>query len=318
MLDLFCGGGGSSLGAQRAGAIPIAALDMWKVAADTYKLNFPNSSVYNMKAESMPPLNLVDKVGPIDLLIASPECTSHSIAKGSKLGYETSRETAFQVVRFAKVLKPRWLVVENVIQMSHWNRYEEWYQQLEAIGYHLQSGVIDARYHGTPQARRRFFVIGDLHRDPVLPRKGKPTKKTIAEILTRDNGEANAWTFSPLQSPGRASATIERANKAVEALGEDKPFIIVYYGSDGAGGFQSLDRPLRTITTIDRFAYVRKNGHGYEMRMLQPPELAAAMGFPKGYLWADCTRRDRIRLIGNAVCPEVMRAVIKSLINEKT
>ncbi len=54
---------------------------------------------------------------------------------------------------------------------------------------------------------------------------------------------------------------------------------MVYYGSDGAGGYQRLDRPLRTVTTLDRFAYVRPTKFGHEMRMLQPTELAAAMGF---------------------------------------
>ena len=88
---------------------------------------------------------------------------------------------------------------------------------------------------------------------------------------------------------------------------------MVYYGTDGAGGFQTLDRPLRTITTLDRFAYVKPNGRGYEMRMLQPPELAAAMGFPSFHVWPETSRRNRIRLIGNAVCPPVMRDVLKTL-----
>ena len=50
---------------------------------------------------------------------------------------------------------------------------------------------------------------------------------------------------------------------------------MVYYGTDGAGGYQPLDRPLRTVKTLERFAYVRPTSVGYEMRMLQPTELAA-------------------------------------------
>ena len=53
------------------------------------------------------------------------------------------------------------------------------------------------------------------------------------------------------------------------------------------------------------------------MRMLQPLELATAMGFPSSYKWPALTRRERIRLVGNAVCPPVMKAVIKSLIAER-
>lgn len=90
----------------------------------------------------------------------------------------------------------------------------------------------------------------------------------------------------------------------------------LYYGSDGAGGFQRLDRPLRTITTLDRFAYVRPNGDGHEMRMLQPTELAAAMGFPTCHKLPKSTRREKIKLIGNAVCPRVMSEVVKTLTME--
>jgi len=91
---------------------------------------------------------------------------------------------------------------------------------------------------------------------------------------------------------------------------------VVYYGSDAAGGWQRLDRPLRTITTIDRFAIVAPNGRGHTMRMLQPLELAAAMGFPPDYKWPQSTRREKVKLVGNAVCPPVMKAVIESLIAE--
>lgn len=53
------------------------------------------------------------------------------------------------------------------------------------------------------------------------------------------------------------------------------------------------------------------------MRMLQPPELATAMGFPADYKWPDTTRRNRIKLLGNAVSPPVMQAIISSLIENR-
>ena len=89
----------------------------------------------------------------------------------------------------------------------------------------------------------------------------------------------------------------------------------MYYGSDGAGGWQRIDRPLRTITTVDRFGYVRPsvNGTGHELRMLQVPELKRAMGFPEKHIFERGTRRDKIKLLGNAVCPPVMKKVIEVL-----
>jgi DNA (cytosine-5)-methyltransferase 1 len=314
VFDMFCGGAGSSRGAALAGTTPVAALDMWKLAAETYELNFPDATVYRMKASSLTPYRVADEVGDIDLLLASPECTSHSVAKGNKPRCEKSRATAFEVIRFAKVLRPRWLVVENVIQMKHWQRFDEWKRKLEAIGYKIKVGVLDAQYHGTPQSRRRLFVVGDLKARPSLPKPRRHTEKTVERsILGRGESKKKPWCFSPVNVPERAEATIERANRAIDELGDKEPFIMVYYGTDGAGGFQTLNRPLRTVTTLDRFAYVKPNGNGHEMRMLQPPELAAAMGFPACHKWPKVSRRERIKMIGNAVCPRVMRDVVKTL-----
>src|SRR2546423_11849214 len=55
--------------------------------------------------------------------------------------------------------------------------------------------------------------------------------------------------FRSLYKRGRAKPTLIRARRAMKALGKAKPFLIVYYGSDGAGGWQRVDKPLRTITT---------------------------------------------------------------------
>ncbi|HKY54970.1 MAG TPA: DNA cytosine methyltransferase, partial [Anaerolineales bacterium] len=57
--------------------------------------------------------------------------------------------------------------------------------------------------------------------------------------------------------------------------------------------------------------------HGHVMRMLQVPELQAAMGMPKSMKFEVGTRRDRIKMIGNAVCPPVMRTVVRILTGSK-
>lgn len=312
-FDMFCGAGGSSHGAAMADVKPVAGLDMWKLAADTYKLNFPDSIVYNIKAEDVSPKRIKDEVGPIDLILASPECTNHSVAKGNIPRCEKSRETAFQVLRFAKIFNPRWIIVENVMQMQKWKRFKEWIGKINAMGYQIRERIIDSQFHGTPQSRRRLFVVCDLEAEPILPEKGPKTDDTVFDIIGTGESKEKPWKFNPLRTPRRARATIERAQRAIQALGDGVPFIMVYYGTDGAGGFQTINRPLRTVTTLDRFAYVRPNGNCYEMRMLQPPELAAAMGFTKAHVWPDCSRREKIKLIGNAVCPPVMRDVVKSL-----
>jgi DNA (cytosine-5)-methyltransferase 1 len=203
-------------------------------------------------------------------------------------------------------------VVENVIQMRRWRRYRSWLESLRALGYKTREQVLDASDFGVAQSRTRLFILCDLKADPpqVAPRKHK---REVARGIIDMNG---TYPFSDLRAPNRAKPTLERARRAIAALGRRKSFLLVYYGSDGAGGWQRLDVPLRTITTLDRFAYVRPNGcRTHRMRMLQVPELKKAMGFPCRFMLKHGTRRDRIRLLGNAVCPPVMRAVVKALIN---
>jgi site-specific DNA-cytosine methylase len=75
----------------------------------------------------------------------------------------------------------------------------------------------------------------------------------------------------------------------------------------------SLDRPLRTLTTLDRFGLVTWEGREPMLRMLQVDELRRGMGFPTRYRFDQGSRRDKIKMIGNGVCPPVMEAVVDGL-----
>ncbi|MFZ5833557.1 MAG: DNA cytosine methyltransferase [Planctomycetota bacterium] len=315
-FDLFCGGGGSSLGAKQAGAIPVGGADSWSVAVEAYRNNLPAAKTYLQDVGTLAPDTVLEELGRIDLLLASPECTHHSVAKGNKPRSEESKQLAFQVIRFAEVLQPRWIVVENVIQMRSWVAYGEWLGQLHHMGYKTITPTLDAEQFGVPQSRKRLFVICDRHCTPQLPRSYRRKDATVRMILRKAKQGGWSYTFSPLENGRRAPKTVERARRAITAVGNDKEFVMVYYGSDGAGGFQTLDRPLRTVTTLDRFAIVRPNCVGHEMRMLQPTELAVAMGFPATYRFPFlATRRDCVKLMGNAVCPPVMRAIVRALLS---
>ena len=310
-LDLFCGAGGSSWGARGAGVEIIAAFDLWSLAGDAHDINFPESTFIQGRLEEHDVAKLAKRFRDIDLIIASPECTNHSPAKGGKPRCERSKETAFQVIRFARAFRPRWIVIENVINMRKWSRYAEFKQELEGIGYNINEEVLNSQDFGVPQSRRRLFLMADNEATPPAIKRRKSKVKTAAQILAGND----EYRWAPLRQTNRAAATLERAERGFSALGQTEPFLLVYYGSDGAGGWQSLDRPLRTITTVDRFAIVRPDAtHGHVMRMLQPKELQAAMGMPKKMKLDSGTRRDRIKMIGNAVCPPVMQHVVKQLI----
>jgi DNA (cytosine-5)-methyltransferase 1 len=309
VLDLFCGAGGSSLGAQAAGATIACGIDSWPLASSTFALNFPDAVALNVALDERTGAKLLGKVQDIDLILASPECTNHTCAKGAKPRDEESRRSARYVLRFARQLRPRWIVLENVVQMRSWAGYDSLIGELQALGYHVRPQVLDAACFGVPQTRRRLFLLCDRERTPEAVSVPVMPVRVGREILD----PAGAWRSTPLRNGKRAPATLERAKRAIGALGRGVPFLIVYYGSDGAGGWHRLDRPLRALTTLDRFGLVTWDGNRPMLRMLQVPELKRAMAFKENFRLEQGTRRDRIRLLGNAVCPPVMEAAVRSL-----
>lgn len=313
-IDLFCGIGGNSWGAQQAGVEIVAGFDKWELAGKVYKDNFPNARFY---LEDLSRLKIADlnrirqEIGPIDLILASPECTSHSVARGGRPKSEESLRLSWDVWRFAEVFRPRWMVIENVAAMKSWPHYKDFLRILhEKSGYHCLEQPLMASDFGVPQRRYRLYILCDREGlpAPVIAPGGQ--EAPARQVLSPDG----RYPFSPLDKPGRAAKTIARAERGFAALGRETPFLMVYYGTDHAGGWQTLEQPLRTVTTLDRFALVRPDGNGsHEMRMLQPPELQAAMGFPQKFRLEHGVRRDRIHLLGNAVCPPVMEAIVRSL-----
>lgn len=307
-LDLFCGGGGSSLGARAAGAEIVCGVDAWDIASKTYKSNFPNAIAPTMVlTEQTVPADLGSDLSAIDLILASPECTNHTCAKGAAPRDEESKRTARYILNFASTYKSRWMILENVVHMKSWDGYDGLVRELQGLGYHVRRQTLDSATFGVPQTRRRLFLLCDRERMPDEVAATGGTPKTVRDILD----PAGTWKSRPLRTKGRAKNTLIRAETAMKELGQGKDFLIVYYGSDGSGGWQSLDKPLRTMTTLDRFGLVTWKGRTPMLRMLQVPELKRAMGFT-GTL-EHGSRRDKIRLLGNGVCPPVMEAIVKSL-----
>jgi DNA (cytosine-5)-methyltransferase 1 len=312
-LDLFCGAGGSSWGAKSAGASIVCGVDADEIAAATYAANFGKRAArYQRLDEASRPADLGD-LGRIDLLLASPECTNHTCARGSRPRNDESRRTANYVINFAADLKPRWVVVENVVHMKSWHGYEAVIAGLCGLGYMVSPQVLNASEFGVPQNRRRLFLIADLLEPVPLITGSSGAVRAARSILD----EPGTWTSKPLYRDGRARGTLERAERAMNALGRGVDFLIVYYGSDGSGGWQRLDQPLRTMTTLDRFGLVTWAGDKPMLRMLQVPELRRAMGFSRGFKLGG-QRRDQIRLLGNGVAPPVMRAIIEQVCMRQT
>lgn len=285
-------------------------LDSWELATKTYKTNFPQAAVITKPIEQVDITSLGTTYRP-DVLLTSPECTSHSIARGAKAGSEKSRETAIGIVPWVKAMQPRWVIVENVNRMKKWDRHDELVRTIEGLGYEVSDLLLNSADFGSAQARKRMFLVCDrqgtrVDKDQLIALAGRPQSKAW-DIIEWTAGHPT----TRLYREGRAQATLQRAQRAIDELGTGKPFLIVYYGSDYAGGWQTLDQPLRTVTTIDRFGLVTWKGDTPYMRMLQPSELLKAMGGGSEHKLPHGTRREKVKLCGNGVCSEVMTAIFR-------
>src|ERR1017187_9886283 len=159
-VDLFCGGGFGARGAVRGGGVPLLGLDAWELATNTYKANFPQAEVLTERIEKVDTNKLAKRLHP-DVLLTSPECTAHSIARGAKPGSEKSRETAIGIVPWIVAMDPRWVIVENVNRMKRWSRHDELVETIEGLGYTVSSLYLNSADFGSAQARKRMVLVCD-------------------------------------------------------------------------------------------------------------------------------------------------------------
>jgi DNA (cytosine-5)-methyltransferase 1 len=167
VTDLFCGAGGSSIGAERAGAVLKMAANHWRLAIDTHNTNFPNADHDCADVSQVNPR----RYPRTDILIASPECTNHSSAKTNKIratiwdpkadeAEERSRATMWDVPRFAEFHRYELVVVENVVEARRWEPFEAWLGAMGALGYEHRALYLNSMVaHPTPQSRDRMYVV---------------------------------------------------------------------------------------------------------------------------------------------------------------
>lgn len=124
LADLFCGAGGTSIGAMLAGEatghrVSLTAINHWDRAIATHTKNHPGARHLCTSVDDVNPRELY-KPGELFLLWASPECTHHSRARGGKPMSEQSRATAHCVTRWAEALLPPVIMIENVPEFVEW------------------------------------------------------------------------------------------------------------------------------------------------------------------------------------------------------
>lgn len=298
-IDLFAGLGGLTEAAERAGIRVLWAANHWPVAVEYHQRNHPS---VRHACQDLQQADFRDAPRH-DVLLAAPSCVGHTHARGKDLPrHDAARATAWAVVTAAEVHRPPVVVVENVPGLTGWVLFPAWLSALQALGYAVTTVEADAADHGVPQHRRRLFVVATRTRAPLWLRLEPEPHLPIGPVLQLDR-----WAWSPIAREGRSPKTLARIANGRARFGSR--FVMPYYGSGSGETGRSLDRPIGTITTRDRWAIV----DGDRMRMLQPPEYAAAMGFAPNVALPG--RRDiAIHLLGNALPPPLGRKVLSAVL----
>ena len=298
-IDLFSGLGGWSTGARMAGVNVLWAANHWPEAVEWHSANHPDTQ------HICQDLHQADwsQVPAHDLLLASPCCQGHSKARGKASGnpqHDASRSTAWAVVSALEFHRPALAIVENVPEFLDWALYPAWASAMDALGYNLAPHVVNCADLGVPQERIRMFIICTRSQAPLHLQLPKMTHVPATSFI-----DFNAGRWSPIERPGRAAATLERIRNGRAQFGDR--FVMSYYGNTKSG--RSLQRPIGTITTRDRWAIV----DGDRMRMLTADENLLAMSFPADTL-RPANHRLTVHMAGNAVPPVAGMRIIQSLL----
>ncbi len=180
-VDLFCGAGGSSTGAMQAGVEVVLAVNHWHVAIQSHRANHPNTRHICARIDDIDPRH--DNLPPFDILMASPECTHHSIARGGMPVDDQKRATPWHVCAWAEARKPKWIVVENVREFRDWGpihngrpiksrkgeTFAAWLNALRALGYTVEHRILNSADFGEATKRLRLFIVARRGTNAKIP-----------------------------------------------------------------------------------------------------------------------------------------------------
>ena len=181
-LDLFAGIGGFRLGMEAAGHECVGFCEIDKFARASYKAIHDTKGEIELHDITAVSDDTVRGIGHVDVICGGFPCQAFSIA-GKRQGFEDTRGTLFfEIARFASILRPRLLFLENVkglLNHDGGDTFETILSTLDELGYDAEWQVLNSKNFGVPQNRERVFIIGHLRGASargVFPFRGEGSK----------------------------------------------------------------------------------------------------------------------------------------------
>ncbi|HEL2002048.1 TPA: DNA cytosine methyltransferase [Streptococcus suis] len=164
-LDLFAGIGGFRLGMEAAGHECVGFCEIDKFARSSYKAIHDTEGEVEFHDITRVSDESIRGIGRVDVICGGFPCQAFSIA-GKRAGFEDTRGTLFfEIARFASILQPKYLFLENVtglLNHDNGNTFETILGALDELGYDAEWQVFNSKNFGVPQNRERVFIIGHL------------------------------------------------------------------------------------------------------------------------------------------------------------
>jgi DNA (cytosine-5)-methyltransferase 1 len=294
IVDSFAGGGGASLGIEWAlGRSPDVAINHDPEAIAMHQANHPGTRHYCEDVWHVDPVEAC-RGRAVGLAWFSPDCKHFSKAKGGKPVDKKIRALAWIVIRWAKAVQPRVIILENVEEFEDWGPVLEngrpcpervgltfriWLGKLRALGYAVEWREMVAADYGAPTTRKRLFLVA--RRDGQTIVWPKPTHGKMGAAPWRTAAECIEWslpTYSIFLTSEEAKRhgvrrplaenTERRIARGLKRFVIDcpEPFIVGVGGRMGQSPERFVSRPMQTVTAkgdaalVTPFLTERANG----------------------------------------------------------
>lgn len=278
IIDLFAGGGGASLGIEWGiGRAVDIAVNHDPEAVAMHRANHPDTDHHCESVFRVDPV-AVTRNRPVGLLWASPDCTHHSKAKGGKPVSSRRRGLAWVVVKWARRVRPRVIMLENVEEFADWGpltadgrpcpdrrgqTFAQWLDQIRRLGYQVEHRMLRACDYGAPTIRRRLFLIARRDGRPIVwprPTHGAPDSPAVRRSRLapwRTAAECIDWSIPAPSIFERkrplAENTCRRIARGIVryVIEAPEPFI-THLTHHGARRVHPVTEPAPTVTCANR------------------------------------------------------------------
>lgn len=261
-LDLFAGIGGFRLGMESAGHECIGFCEIDKFARASYKAIHDTKGEIELHDITAVSDESIRRIGRVDIICGGFPCQAFSIA-GNRRGFEDTRGTLFfEIARFASILRPKYLLLENVKGLLNHDggaTFETILGALDELGYNVEWQILNSKDFGVPQNRERVFIIGHLRGERT--RRVFPISKSCQQANSIKKQYSNTITTRYGNSQGAGAYIVESKSQKVRSIGNIHP------SGNGMNGevYESagLAPTLSTMQGGGQEPKIIQRGHGY-------------------------------------------------------